>query len=117
MRENGANWIGLFLSSQFTWGTLWFAAFWTQLTSFISNYGSERFFYIFNYSQLGTLMFNWFGIAYAQYLLLTETDESLTSAFLAADNIIALGIAALYNFISFGILERMRQNLCNNPYY
>ena len=109
-KTDGTNYKGMLFANQLTWAMTGFTGIWATMG------GDTALNWFWLLSQLGffgTIVFNWLGLFWAQY----QREVSGVTSFIDSDNLIALGLNLLYNFMSFGLHLWLQGLLCSISQY
>ena len=95
-RVDGTNYKGMLIATQLTWGMTSFSGMWAYFG------GANSLDLFWNLSQMGfmgTLLFNWLGLFWAQYKRETESETALMDG----NNQVAMGLNILFNITTFAM--------------
>ena len=95
-RIDGTNYKGMLIATQLTWGMTSFSGMWAYFGGANS---LDLFWSLSQMGFMGTLLFNWLGLFWAQYKRETESETALMDG----NNQVAMGLNILFNITTFAM--------------
>ena len=108
-KDNTSDFKGMLFANQWTWAMTGFSGIWAANSK--SSFAYDWFWRLMEMGFLGTVVFNWIGLFYAQYK--RETEDRGSDQFTDGENLINLGVNLMYNMVSFGLHRWLQTLLCD----